>query len=153
MNRKELLKEIDRLYRIEQKYYWLLVELGKKRKDLKEAQKSFAEIYDKVVQKYISEGFENTEKLHYSFSHNHLVPLIGFRVDLHENGDFLDHMGESVCFNIEKIENHKLYVRVYHIRYIDKVRGKHLEDSNKLYEIDLSKGWDKWNVREIKEEK
>ena len=55
MNRKELLKEIDRLYRIEQKYYWLLVELGKKRKDLKEAQRPFSEIYDEVVQKYVSE--------------------------------------------------------------------------------------------------
>jgi len=49
----------------------------------------------------------NKSKLHYSFSHNHLVPLIGFRVDLHENGDFLDHMDESVCFVLEKIENSK----------------------------------------------
>jgi len=95
----------------------------------------------------------NKPKLHYSFSHNHLVPLIGFRVDLHENGDFFDGMDESVCFILEKIENNKLYVRVYHLRYINKVKGGHLEDSNKLYEIDLSKDWSKWNVKEIKEEK
>ena len=55
MSRKELLKEIDRLYRIEQKYYHLLEDLGKKRNFLKEARKPFSEIYDEVVQKYVSE--------------------------------------------------------------------------------------------------
>lgn len=55
MNRVELFKEIDRLYRIEQKYYCLLEDLGRKRKDLKEAQRSFLEIYDEVVQKYVRE--------------------------------------------------------------------------------------------------
>ena len=93
----------------------------------------------------------NKPKLHYSFSHNHLVPLIGFRVDLHENGDFFDSMDESVCFILEKIENNKLYIRVYHVRYINKVRGEHLENSGKLYEIDLSKNWREWNVKEAKE--
>ena len=55
MSRKELLKEIDRLYRIEQKYYHLLKDLGEKRKVLKEAQRPFSEIYDEVVQRYVSE--------------------------------------------------------------------------------------------------
>ena len=55
MNREELLKEIDRLYRIEQKYYYLLEDLGKKRKVLKEAQRPFSEIYDEVVQNYVAE--------------------------------------------------------------------------------------------------
>ena len=55
MNREELLREIDRLYRIEQKYYYLLEDLGKKRKFLKEAQRPFSEIYDEVVQKYVRE--------------------------------------------------------------------------------------------------
>ena len=112
------------------------------------------EMFDYLISQLIKVFKKQNDKpkLHYSFSHNHLVPLIGFRVDLHENGDFFDFMDESVCFNIEKIENNKIYVRVYHVRYINKIRGEHLEDSNKLYEIDLSKGWDKWNVKEIKEE-
>ena len=92
----------------------------------------------------------NKPKLHYSFSHNHLVPLIGFRVDLHENGDFFDRQDESVSFVIEKIENNKLSVRVYHLRYT-KTRGEHLEDSRKTFEIDLNKSWSEWNIKEIKE--
>ena len=55
MSREELLKEINRLYRVEQKYYCLLEDLGKKRKVLKEAQRPFSEIYDEVVQKYVRE--------------------------------------------------------------------------------------------------
>lgn len=55
MSREELFKEIERLYRIEQKYYCLLEDLGRKRKILKEAQRPYSEIYDEVVQRYVSE--------------------------------------------------------------------------------------------------
>jgi len=53
MNKKELIKEIERLYKIEEDYYRLLQDLGKIRVDKKEKQKSFSEIYDKIVTGYI----------------------------------------------------------------------------------------------------
>ena len=94
-------------------------------------------------------------KLHYNFRHSHLIPLIGFRVDLYENKDKYGwgDMDESVAFIIERIENNKLYVKVYHIKYKREYThiGEHLEDSHKLYEIDLSKGFNEGNVKEIKE--
>jgi len=105
--------------------------------------------------KWILEKNQSKAKLHYNFRHNHLVPLVGFRVDLYENEDEYGwgRMDESVSFVVEKIENNKLYVKVYHMKHIGEYKhiGKHLEDSHKLYEVDLSKDFDESNVKEVKE--
>ncbi len=96
-------------------------------------------------------------KLHYNFRHNHLVPLVGFRVDLYEDENEYGwgRMDESISFVIEKIDmkKNKLYVKVYHLRYTGSHKhiGEHYEDSHKVFEIDLNKGWDEWNVKEVKE--
>ena len=76
-------------------------------------------------------------------------------MDLYENRDEYGwgQMDESVSFVVEKIENNKLYVKVYHIKYKGEHKhiGEHFDDSHKLYEIDLSKNFDEGNVKEVKE--
>jgi len=53
MPKKEIIEELERLYKIKETYYSLLADLGKIAKDAKERQKPFLEIYNKVILEYI----------------------------------------------------------------------------------------------------
>ena len=90
-------------------------------------------------------------KLHYSFIHNHLIPLIGFRVDLYKNNKIDGIVDERVAFVIEDIKDKKLLVRIYHVVYEGNKKriAKHLKDIHNLYEIDLTKKWDENNVKKL----
>ena len=87
-------------------------------------------------------------KLFYGFRHNHLVSLIGFRVDLIESGDFWHMPDESIMFEVLGVKDNKLLIKVFHVVYEGRKNcvGKHTEDSQKIYEIDLSKKWNEDNI-------
>lgn len=90
-------------------------------------------------------------KLVFDFRHNHLIPLVGFRVDLHEDRNPWGRMDESVCFDIIKVTPKKMIVRMWHLLY-DKNLGEQCEDSLGLYEVDLTKSFNEHNVKYLKQE-
>ncbi|OQX86970.1 MAG: hypothetical protein B6D55_04740 [Candidatus Omnitrophica bacterium 4484_70.2] len=53
MTRKEIIEELERLYRIEELYYSLLADLGKIAKDTREKQKPFFKIYEEIILEYV----------------------------------------------------------------------------------------------------
>ena len=54
MMREEIIKELDRLYRIEKLYYSLLADLGKIAKDIERKQKPFFKIYEEIILEYVT---------------------------------------------------------------------------------------------------
>lgn len=76
-------------------------------------------------------------KLIARFRHGHLIPKVGFRVDLREDGNEWGSMDKSICFEVLEASKEKIKIRLYHVGY-DKNVGEHYEDSWGLYEIGLN---------------
>ena len=90
-------------------------------------------------------------KLFARFRHINLINA-GFRVYLLERVNKFGKLDESICFEILEASKEKIKVKLWHVLYDEHV-GNQCEDSLGLYEIDLTKSYNKNNVKYLGKEK